>query len=160
MQTFRHPFKRILASSLFIAIFAGYSPVFAETAETKDKDAHHGHDSFEWPGIYYGSLPCADCVGIKTQLVLNKNNSYVMITQYLGKSEREFVEKGKYTWSNQSKTIVLTPKNSSATQQYAVGENTLIQLDANGNRITGKQADRYILRRTDVTDSTKPHSGH
>ncbi|MDD1619917.1 MAG: copper resistance protein NlpE [Methylococcaceae bacterium] len=160
MQTFGHHFKRILTSSLFIAIFASYSPVFAETTETKDKDEHHAHNSFEWPGIYYGSLPCADCVGIKTQLALNKNNSYVMITQYLGKSEREFVEKGKYTWSNQSKTIVLTPKNSSTTQQYAVAENTLIQLDANGNRISGKQADRYILRRTDVTDSTKPHSGH
>ncbi len=159
MQTFGHPFKRVLASSLFITIFAGYSPAFAETAETKEKTEHHAH-SFEWPGIYYGSLPCADCVGIKTQLALNKNNSYVMITQYLGKSEREFVEKGKYTWSNQSNTIVLTPKNGSTTQQYTVGENTLIQLDANGNRMSGKQADRYILRRTDVTDSTKPHSGH
>lgn len=162
MRTFRPKFKAILAFSFFISIFSGYNPVFAETVETKDQDTHHqAQKSLDWPGIYLGFMPCADCIGLKTTLALNKNNSYVLITQYVGRSGREFVEKGTFTWGNNNETIVLKPRNSSTTQQYAVGKNTLIQLDSNGNRVTGKLADRYILRRTDVTGDTPPdHSGH
>jgi len=157
MQTFRQQLKQILTFFLFIAIFSGYSPVFAET---KDKDAHHAQNSLDWPGIYYGFTPCADCNGVKTTLALNKNNSYILITQYVGKSEREFVEKGKFTADSKSNTIVLTPRNSATTQQYFVGENELIQLDNNGNRISGKLAERYILRRTDIAQSSPSHSSH
>jgi copper homeostasis protein (lipoprotein) len=92
--------------------------------------------------------------------LLNKNNSYILIIQYVGKSDREFVEKEKFTWGNESNTIVLTPRNSSTTQQYLVGENNLIQIDKNGNRISGKLADRYILRRTDITETPQSHSSH
>jgi copper homeostasis protein (lipoprotein) len=159
-KSMRQRFKQTLTFSLFFATLTGFGPVFAEEAGNQDKGAHHAHDSIDWPGIYLGSVPCADCPGIKTTLALNKNNSYMLITQYLGKSDREFVEKGKFTWSDKSNTIVLTAKNGSATHQYFVAENMLIQLDNDGNRIAGKQADRYILHRTDMTESTKPHSGH
>ena len=160
MRTFRQKLKRTLTFFLFIAIFSGYNPVFAESAETKDTDTHHAQNSIDWPGVYHGFTPCVDCKGVKTTLALNKNNSYILITQYVGKSEREFVEKGKFTWDNQANTIVLTPRNSTATRQYFVGENMLVQLDNNGNRISGNLADRYILRRTDVTESAASHSSH
>lgn len=158
MQTIKQQFKKILTLSIGLVIFSANNPVFAETAEAKDKDEHHAQHSLDWPGIYFGSLPCADCIGVKTSLALNKNGSYVLITQYLGKSEREFVEKGKYTLGEKSNTIVLAPRNGSNAQQYLVGDNMLIQLDNNGNRISGKLADRYILRRTDVTTPGSSHS--
>jgi uncharacterized lipoprotein NlpE involved in copper resistance len=141
-------------------MFLGYNPVFAESTATMNSDAHHAQNSLDWPGIYYGFLPCDDCKGVKAKLALNKNNSYIFISQYIGKSDREFVEKGKFTWGDKSNTIVLTPRNSSTTKHYLVGENMLIQLDDNGNRITGKLADRYILRRNDITESASPHSAH
>lgn len=160
MRTFRQQFKQILAFSLFIAIFSGSNSVFAETADTKDGDAHHVQNSLDWPGIYRGFLPCDDCKGVKTTLALNKNNSYILLTQYVGKSEREFVEKGKFTSDNKNNTVMLTPRDSSTTRHYFVGENMLTQLDDNGNRISGKLADRYILRRSDVTESPQSHSSH
>jgi uncharacterized lipoprotein NlpE involved in copper resistance len=160
MRTFRQQFKQIPAFFLFIAVFSGYSPVFAETTGTQDQDAHHAHNSLDWPGIYRGFTPCVDCAGVKTSLALNKNNSYILITQYAGKSPREFVEKGKFTWDDKANTIVLTPRNNSTAQQYYVGENMLIQLDSNGNRIAGELADRYILRRTDVVSEPPSHSAH
>lgn len=160
MRTFRQPFKQIPALLLFIAIFSGSNPVFAETAEPADTEAHHAQNNRDWPGIYRGFLPCDDCKGVKTTLALNKNSSYILLTQYVGKSEREFVEKGNFTSGNTSNTLVLTPRNSSASRQYSVGENMLIQLDDNGNRVSGKLADRYILRRTDVTESSPSHSSH
>ncbi|TAN69465.1 MAG: copper resistance protein NlpE [Methylobacter sp.] len=154
-------FRQIPAFFLFIAIFSACNPVFAETAETSDTDTHHAQNSLDWPGIYHGFMPCDDCKGVKSTLALNQNSSYILITQYVGKSEREIVEKGKFSWGDKRDTIVLTPRNSSTTRQYFVGENMLIQLDDNGNRISGKLADRYILRRTDVTKaSSSSHLGH
>lgn len=154
----RQQIKQMLTFFLVIGIFGACAPVFAESAENHDKDAHHAQNGQDWPGIYNGFLPCADCAGLKLSLALNKNSSYVLITKYAGKSEREFVEKGKFTWSDKNNTIVLTPRNGTTAQQYLIGENVLIQLDSNGNRITGKLADRYILRRTDITETAPSHS--
>lgn len=148
MQTFR----QVLALIFCSAIFSGYNPVFAETAETK----HHAQHSGEWPGVYNGFTPCADCNGVKTSLALNTNNTYILITQYIGKSLREFTEKGKFA-TNENNKIVLTSRDGSTTRQYLVGENMLIQLDSNGNRIAGKNADGYILRRNDVTAKAPKH---
>jgi len=153
-------FKYIQTCFLFIAIFSACSTAFAETTETKDATTHHAQNSLDWPGVYLGFLPCDDCKGVKTTLALNKNNSYLLITQYVGKSEREIVEKGRFTEGNNSNTLVLTPRDNSTTRQYLVGENTLIQLDNTGNRISGKLAERYILRRTDVTKSSSSHPSH
>lgn len=158
MRTFRQPFKQILAFFLFAAIFSNYNLAFAETAETAN--IHHAQNSVDWPGVYYGFLPCDDCKGIKSTLALNKNNTYILITQNVGQSKREVVEKGKFTSGDKNDTLVLTSRDGSTTRQYFVGENMLIQLDNNGNRISGKLADRYILRRSDMKESTAPHSSH
>lgn len=134
--------------------------VHAEATGKPDNDPHAAHHSLDWPGIYFGFMPCADCPGIKTTLALNKNNSYIRITMYAGKSDREFVEKGKFEWSDKANTIVLIPKKGGEQHQYLVGDNQLIQLNMEGNRITGKLADRYVLRRTDVADEAKATSHH
>jgi uncharacterized lipoprotein NlpE involved in copper resistance len=131
-----------------------------ESTSANHDTSHAAHDNLDWPGMYFGFLPCDDCKGVKTTLGLNKNHSYILITQYIGKSEREFVEKGKFTWGTQERTIVLTPRKSSATKYFLVGEDMLTQLDENGERFSGEQAHRYILRRTDVTGLSQQHSSH
>lgn len=160
MQTIMTPIKRILGALALAAGLSAFQPAFAETGETQGHEVHHGQKSLDWPGIYNGFLPCDDCVGIKTSLALNKNNTYILITQFAGKSPRDFVEKGKFSWGDKDGTIILTSRDGSKTHHYQVGENTLTMLDDNGNRITGKQAERYILRRNDVTSEPPQHSGH
>lgn len=159
MRTLRQPFKRILTLSLFLTALSGYNPAFAETGKA-DTDAHHGHKSLDWPGIYKGLLPCADCYGIKTSLALNKNNTYIMIYQYAGKSPRDYVEKGKFTWGEKENTIILTPRKGNAVRQYLIGNDTLTELDKDGNLVSGEQASRYVLRRQDVSSEPPSHSGH
>ena len=150
--------KHIFTYALFIMLFSAVSPVYAETADTIDHAQHHEQNNLDWPGIYHGFLPCDDCNGVKTTLGLNKNNTYILITQYIGKSEREIVEKGKFTAGNAANTLELTPRNNSITRHYFVDKDVLIQLDGSGNRITGKLADRYVLRRTDLKESTTSHA--
>lgn len=160
MRTNKQHIKIILTFFLFITLILSFSPVNAETAEAA-KDSHNAQHSMDWPGIYNGFTPCEDCIGIKTSLALNQNNSYILITQNVGKSPREFVEKGKFSWAEQANTIILTPKNGSTTRQYLVGEDTLTTLDSNGELFSVKQADRYVLHRKAISEpAADSHSGH
>ncbi|MBS3963910.1 MAG: copper resistance protein NlpE N-terminal domain-containing protein, partial [Methylomonas sp.] len=74
--------------------------------------------------------------------------------------EREFTEKGKFEWSETGNVITLTPRSSDGSRMYEVEADRLIQLDARGNRITGKLADRYILKRKDMSDTGPSNPGH
>ena len=138
------------------ALFAANVPVLAEA--TDEHASHANHKSLDWPGIYYGFPPCADCDGIKTSLALNKNESYILITEYVGKSPREFVEKGKFTWNDDNSVITLTSRDGKNTHHYKAAANSLTQLDNQGKAFTGKQAERYVLRRKDVTLESSGHS--
>jgi copper homeostasis protein (lipoprotein) len=157
------PRVRVFSSVLIcLAMFAATANVSAESMSVTAHEAHHGKKSIDWPGIYNGFLPCDNCAGVKTSLALNKNGSYVLITQFVGKSPRDYVEKGKYVWDEKSNTIVLTSRKGDAVHRYFVGEDDMITLDEKGDRYTGKLADRYILRKTDVTSGgpIEQHSGH
>ena len=97
-------------------------------------------------GTYIGILPCADCEGIKIELRLNKDLTYINRSRYIGKEGKINENKGSYTWNNEGNTITLSGIKN-APSQYLVGENTLTQLDMAGNKITGKLAEKYILRK-------------
>lgn len=159
MQTIKLPFKQILTFSFFAAMISAQSPaVLAETSEAIDHKSHHAQKPHEWPGIYNGLTPCPDCIGVKTSLALNANNTYILITQLLGKSPRDFTEKGKYTFDEGSSKITLTSRDGSATHRYLIGDNTITELDSQGNVHTGSNAEKYVLRRVDITSQPPKHS--
>lgn len=102
--------------------------------------------SLDWDGIYYGVLPCADCPGIQTTLYLNKDLSYRLKEKYLDRADSAREYTGKFSWNSAGNSITLGGlDNNSRPASYFVGENTLTQLDRQGNKITGEMADRYIL---------------
>lgn len=160
MQTLKKIINSFPAFLLIFLIQLGYNPAFAET--TGGANTPHVQKTLNLSGLYLGFFPCDDCHGIKTTLALNKSGTYVFITQYVGKSDREFVEKGRFTMGDNGDTIVLTPKKGSTTaQQYLIDDNMLIKLDEDGNRITKDGADRYILRRKDMVNTPEnQHTGH
>ena len=108
---------------------------------------HTSRTSVDWDGTYRGVLPCADCEGLERSVILGKNLSYTVRTKYLGKSDSIYEISGKFSWNERGNTIMLdgSPEQVSS---YFVGENTLTQLDKNGNKITGELAEKYILRKT------------
>jgi uncharacterized lipoprotein NlpE involved in copper resistance len=108
-------------------------------------NAHTSQNALDWNGMYKGVVPCADCEGIETILILNADNTYLLKTSYLGKPDPATTEKtGSLTWNAEGNTITLGGIEN-APSQYFVGENKLIQLDMGGNKITGKLAEKYIL---------------
>ena len=146
----------IAMSALCIpAVALAQTPTPAPSAAAQP---HH----FDWTGVYNGFLPCEDCQGIKTTLALNGNNdSYIMMIQYTGKSDREITEKGKFVWHEEDNTLILTPRKNGSSHQYLMTNDELIKLDDGGNRFTGKDAERYILRKTKMSPTKAGrHGGH
>jgi len=160
MPIFKQITKHFLAIFLIAFVYLGCNPVFAETAS--NRDAQHAQKNLNMSGLYLGFYPCSDCKGIRTTLALNENNTYVYISLYVGKSDREIIEKGKFTLGENGNTLVLTPKKgSTTTQQYLIENDILIKLDEDGNRITKDGADGYILKRKDVVNTSgSGHGGH
>jgi len=103
--------------------------------------------SLDWDGVYTGTVPCADCEGIKTMIQLNKDETYTMKTKYLGKSDEVFTVSGKFNWNDAGSSINLEDAEGSTPLAYQVGENVLFVLDQNGNAITGDLAENYQLRK-------------
>lgn len=99
--------------------------------------------SLDWDGIYRGTLPCADCSGIKTTVYLMKDQTFKMISEYVGKDVKHFETTGKFSWNEAGNTITLN--SGSEKTQFFVGEDTLTRLDLSGNKITGDLASKYIL---------------
>lgn len=134
----------ILFLSIFlIGMLSCKSTKKTQTSETKII-ADNSMTSVDWAGTYQGILPCADCEGIKTQIVLNQDLSYVLETQYMGKDKKVFQSKGSFKWDENGSKITL---DDTEKQTYQVGENRLFHLDKDGNRITGDLAGKYVMEK-------------
>ncbi|WPR74532.1 copper resistance protein NlpE [Algoriphagus sp. NG3] len=101
--------------------------------------------SLDWNGTYKGTVPCASCEGIEVALTLNKDKTYKLVTNYLGRNDAlEQESTGSFTW-DETGSIITLEKVAQGPNQYKVGENRIWQLDMEGNMITGDLAEHYIL---------------
>lgn len=108
-------------------------------------DEHNSENSLDWAGVYEGTVPCADCEGIKTVLALNEDTTFTLSETYLGKpGEVTKIEKiGNFSWDDSGSEITL--KEEGNQRRFKVGENQLMMLDQEGNMIDGQMSDLYIL---------------
>lgn len=149
--------KAFLAAGLTLSVFVIVS--CNNTAKTQqdatDEPAsadsiyatrHVSEGTAVFEGVYTGTLPCADCEGIDTELAVNTDNTFVIRTRYIGKKATIFGVKGTYSWNSEHTIITLTDVKDGP-NQYLVGENTLTQLDMAGNKITGELAAKYVLKK-------------
>jgi hypothetical protein len=176
MQASKKQLKLNLTLIFFSTLVSSYNIAMAESdmqiqervlkAREMTNQQHTDHathanpvdKSLEFHGVFYGFLPCNDCNGIKATLSLKQNNNYLLVTQPARESSREYYEKGKYSWNDENHTVVLTPRKESGIRQYHIeDEGTLVQLSSGGTRMTGDEADRYILRRSDTVKSREVH---
>ncbi|MDO1449399.1 copper resistance protein NlpE [Rhodocytophaga aerolata] len=117
-----------------------------DTISVGANNSHNARNSLDYEGTYTGILPCADCQGIETEIRLYAGNSFVKKTRYLGKNDPQVFETtGAFTWNKAGNTIIL--EGAEGANQYLVGENTLTQLDQQGNKVTSQLADRYVLKK-------------
>jgi copper homeostasis protein (lipoprotein) len=176
MQLPKNTMTPYLSLIFFSILLSAVNPAVAESDKqmqdkllraremTQLQGEHAGHannldNGPDFRGIYYGYFPCKeeDCSGIKITLSLKRNNNYLLVTQPAKPSSREFFEKGKFIWNDDTRTVVLTPKDKPTTGQYRiVDEGTLVQLNPDGSSLAGDQDD-YTLRRGDTVKSREVH---
>lgn len=132
---------------LFVALFAAFTFTSCQSSSTKKTiDEVDTKESIpEFFGAYSNVLPCADCEGIQTTLVLDEDMTFEKFTRYLGKEITPFVEEGTFSWNASEKKITLENGNSDSPAQYILLENGLLQLDMDGNKIDSELADQYLL---------------
>lgn len=98
--------------------------------------------SLDWDGTYVGTVPCADCSGIKTKLTLTNESTYTLEEEFLNENKKNVVD-GTFTWDDKGSEVILDDKGKS--QRFKVGENKLIKLDKEEKPIGGKRTNDYTL---------------
>ncbi len=137
----------LLAIALPVMITGCKTQKSAPSAPKKIIIGDNSSVSLDWAGTYAGTVPCADCQGIATSITLNQDLTYKISTVYKGKTMKFYENSGKFTWNDAGSTVLLEGITN-APNSYLVAENKLIQLDMEGQRITGALADKYILMKT------------
>jgi uncharacterized lipoprotein NlpE involved in copper resistance len=106
--------------------------------------AHNSKISLDWGGVYTGTVPAADTAGVEFRITLNYNETFEAQYQFVGRVTR-FISMGMFNWNDAGSVIELDIEH--IPRYYAVGENILIQLDMNGNIVSGTLADKYVLKK-------------
>jgi len=106
-------------------------------------DIHNSRISLDWNGVYTGTIPAADGPGINVRMQLNVDNTYELTYDYVDRPDSEFTNTGSFRWDDTGNVIILDVTN--APSHYKVAQNKLIQMDMEGNPITGDLADYYVL---------------
>lgn len=118
-------------------------------------DIHNSSNTLDWQGTYKTTMPDANYSGTITEITLDTAQTYIIKKMYLDKGTQPVKgteEKGNFTWNKAGNTITLLGIKNQASE-FFVGENRLWELDRKGNRITGNDADKYILNK--LADAVK-----
>jgi uncharacterized lipoprotein NlpE involved in copper resistance len=100
---------------------------------------------------YFGTIPCADCTGIETEITLKSDHTYSIHSIYAGRKStgpgsNEISETGMWMLHGTDTIHLADRKNGPS--MYVQTDSTLVQLDMKGKKITGKLADKYILKKS------------
>jgi len=91
---------------------------------------HYSRNSLDWAGTYEGVLPCADCRGTKTRLMLDSDGSYRLVTPAQGSQNEEHFVSRIFTWQPSGNAITLDEHGGR--RQFSVGEGRLTLLQPEG----------------------------
>jgi heat shock protein HslJ len=131
---------------LFAALLGCAAPTGSQPGSGPLPTGDSSRTSLDWTGVYSGTVPCADCPGIRTRIELREDGTFTRSLLYLGEDERPRTDTGRFAWDDSGSRITLG--EGQIAQQFQVGENLLFQLDRSGQRITGNLAAAYRLEKT------------
>lgn len=136
----------IMATALFALFACNDIQQIREVVQQADTESPVQKVSSDCDGMYVGTLPCPDCGGIYTEIVLS-GSKYKTKEIYPAKGyEREniFADEGEYTWDKDNKIITLS---GHVAERFEVGEDVLYAIDVDGKRITGHLENMYVLHK-------------
>ena len=98
-------------------------------------------------GFYEGTLPAADCEGIKTSLTVNDDKTYSLKSEYIGVENGTFETNGVYNLIDDSLIELITPSSGEKTYYKILYNNQVMLSDSAGTINQGELAAYYILKK-------------
>lgn len=97
-------------------------------------------------GTYEGTLPAADCEGIKTVLTIQADSTYSLKSEYIGVDQGAFETSGVYNRVGDELIELITPSSGEKTYYKIVAEGVMLS-DSLGSENQGELAAHYILKK-------------
>lgn len=95
-------------------------------------------------GTYRGTLPAADCPGIKTVLTIKADSTYSLSSDYIDRPNGHSEESGVYH-KNGNVIELVTPSSGEKTYYKVKDANSIIMTDSAGTEPQGETVKLYIL---------------
>ena len=139
--------KLILAMALVVALLSTACSGGGDTAPAPRETAATPTDT-AYCGTYQGTLPAADCPGIKTVLTIAADSTYTLSSQYIDRQAQPVVTSGVYHLKQGGKLIELVTPSSGEKTYYKIKDaKSIVMTDSAGIEPQGPTAKFYVLKR-------------
>ena len=135
-------FNLLLVATAIITSMSGCTGSQKRTTQQEKESATMATTT----GTYEGTLPCADCSGIRTTLKINSDTTYELRSEYLGRKDGVFEESGIYNIVGENIIELVTPSSGEKTF-YKILDGSVALSDSLGTLNGSELAEHYILKR-------------
>ena len=98
-------------------------------------------------GTYEGTLPAADCPGIKTVLTINADSTYQLKQDYIDKKDGHDEASGIFKVLDGKVLMLVRPSTGEQTFYKVKNANSIIMTDSMGVEPEGETAKLYVLKK-------------
>lgn len=98
-------------------------------------------------GTYEGTLPAADCPGIKTVLTINTDSTYLLKQDYIDKKDGHDEASGIFKVLDGKVLMLVRPSTGEQTFYKVKNANSIIMTDSMGVEPEGETAKLYVLKK-------------
>ena len=115
------------------------------TSVAQDTASIDSMDLTSIAGTYEGTLPAADCPGIKTVLTIHADSTYQLTQDYLERKDGHDEASGVFKVLANNVVEIVRPSSGEATYYKVKDANSIIMTDSLGNEPEGETAKLYVL---------------
>lgn len=99
-------------------------------------------------GTYEGTLPAADCPGIKMVFTINADSTYQMTQDYMDRKDGHDEASGVFDVLDGNVLMLVRPSSGEHTFYKVKDGNSIVLTDSLGNEAEGESAELYVLKKT------------
>ena len=96
-------------------------------------------------GTYEGTLPAADCPGVKTVLTINADSTYELKQDYIERKDGHDEASGVLQVLNGNVLMLVRPSSGEHTFYKVKDSKSIVMTDSLGNEAEGEMAKLYVL---------------
>lgn len=98
-------------------------------------------------GTYEGTLPAADCPGIKTVLTIKVDSTYQLQQDYIDKKNGHDEASGVFKVLDGKRLMLVRPSSGEQTYYKVKDNNSIVMTDSLGVEPEGETAKLYVLKK-------------